>query len=372
MTRIRTLGPKWYAEASKCGLDPDHPVRLLLSRLFWIGPQDLDSCPEFRHEQLFNFGLSDRAELDRAIAFAEEKGWLVSPEDVVAQDGKTLPFRIEAMRARAQTTALARLAEAVGSDMAVMGREAFALDATLSDRLASVQRELEAIASDVRAIRKPFIDKHVQKLAEKFPLDPAATVKLHLGAGNTHLPGWINSSWFPSDLSMHLSWELPFPDNSISFAYAGHVVEHLYYGAETLSLLREVRRVLKPGGVFRVIVPNMGLFLRKYGENDREFFEHWRTNAQAGALYFRNYVTPMELIMSYLFVGRDPGDFFAHKMGFDFETFERIGKMAGYSSTVESDYLTSTHPELRVDEVSVASQLMYKNERYSLFVELTK
>ena len=49
---------------------------------------------------------------------------------------------------------------------------------------------------------------------------------------------------------------LPFPDNSVCALYCSHVFEHL--PAATLpSLLAECRRVLKPEGIMRVVVPDL-------------------------------------------------------------------------------------------------------------------
>ncbi len=46
----------------------------------------------------------------------------------------------------------------------------------------------------------------------------------------------------------------PFPDNFFNAVYAGDVIEHLY---DTDFFIREVRRVLKLGGVFIVTTPNL-------------------------------------------------------------------------------------------------------------------
>ncbi len=48
-------------------------------------------------------------------------------------------------------------------------------------------------------------------------------------------------------------YELPFPDASFEVAYANAVLEHL---PDPLKAMREVRRVLKPGGIFGVQDPD--------------------------------------------------------------------------------------------------------------------
>lgn len=89
--------------------------------------------------------------------------------------------------------------------------------------------------------------------------------KLHLGCGANILPGWRNH-----DLDMDIRVPLPFPDDSIHFVFAEHLVEHVAPG-EAWTFFREVRRVLKPGGVFRVIVPCVELVFRRYDTQYAEF-----------------------------------------------------------------------------------------------------
>ena len=48
---------------------------------------------------------------------------------------------------------------------------------------------------------------------------------------------------------------LGFADNAVAAVYASHVIEHLYRD-EAVAFLREARRVLKPGGVCRIVAPD--------------------------------------------------------------------------------------------------------------------
>lgn len=56
---------------------------------------------------------------------------------------------------------------------------------------------------------------------------------------------------------------LPFPDNSCDAVYSSHTIEHLHR-AEALSLLKEARRVLKPGGLCRTLVPDLEVLIAEY------------------------------------------------------------------------------------------------------------
>lgn len=372
MTRMRMLSPKLLADLSARRVTPDQvmdpTMRTLASRSLWVGPQDHASCRDYRLSQLLGFGLIDETELRQALERLDDKRILISTADAAAEmEPAHAAETAQTLEARARLAAIARLAESVGGDVAGLGTHAVAAaGGDLAARLASIQAELEALADALEAARAPYM---AAQLADR-GLTGARDLKIHLGAGGTKLDGWVNCDVFPNEVAMNLAWGLPFADGAVAFAYAGHVFEHLYYAAEALAFLREVKRVLRPGGVFRFIVPNVGLFLRKYAANDRAFFDHWKSNTVgAGARYFAVFDTPMELIMSYCMVGREPSEFFGHKMGYDFETLAKLGAQAGFAKVTESDYMASSHPELQVDKVSAAANLTYEGERYSLFVE---
>lgn len=83
--------------------------------------------------------------------------------------------------------------------------------------------------------------------------------KLHIG-GTTQAEGWeiLNALEMPivdhvgnaNDLSR-------FANNTFSAIYASHIVEHLDYKDELLNALREWNRVLIPGGLVYISVPDL-------------------------------------------------------------------------------------------------------------------
>jgi hypothetical protein len=78
-----------------------------------------------------------------------------------------------------------------------------------------------------------------------------AGIRLNLGAGRTPLPGYEN--W---DLKTgQPAYPLPLPNNSVDEVRASHVLEHFSH-LEVMDVLGEWARVLKPGGVLKVAVPN--------------------------------------------------------------------------------------------------------------------
>jgi len=90
-------------------------------------------------------------------------------------------------------------------------------------------------------------------------------VKLHLGCGDVYIPGWIHvdARKLPH-VDRHDPLDaLDIEDNSASYIYACHVLEH-FPRARVTHVLREWHRVLEPNGILRVAVPDFGELVKLY------------------------------------------------------------------------------------------------------------
>jgi len=112
----------------------------------------------------------------------------------------------------------------------------------------------------------------------------AGELKLNIGCGTSGVKGWVNIDNSPSILLSRFpfgrrifrtpDWprdvrradvrkRIPFPDSSVSCIYSSHAFECLTY-QESVAVARECFRVLKPGGIVRIVVPDLGIFVRDY------------------------------------------------------------------------------------------------------------
>jgi len=91
--------------------------------------------------------------------------------------------------------------------------------------------------------------------------------KLQLGAGTTALPGWLCTD--VTRVAAHVVYldatrTFPFEDGAFDYVYSEHMLEHVSWH-EGLFVLKECRRVLKPGGTIRIATPDLAVILGLYG-----------------------------------------------------------------------------------------------------------
>ncbi|MBS1506393.1 MAG: methyltransferase domain-containing protein [Bacteroidetes bacterium] len=114
-------------------------------------------------------------------------------------------------------------------------------------------------------------------------------MKLNLGCGSIRPKGWINTDsslnaniqripfigkriskifnpieYKDSNLIyMNLNRPWKYKDNSVDIVYASHLFEHLSLRSANL-FLQEAYRVLRPGGVIRIVVPDLYKIAKEY------------------------------------------------------------------------------------------------------------
>lgn len=83
-------------------------------------------------------------------------------------------------------------------------------------------------------------------------------MQVNLGCGEHKADGWTNVDSYPGVAPDVVAdaVALPFDDASVDAVYAGHCLEH-NDPAEIPAILAEVRRVLKPGGRFCAVAPDL-------------------------------------------------------------------------------------------------------------------
>ena len=121
-------------------------------------------------------------------------------------------------------------------------------------------------------------------------------MRLNLGCGTVAPADWLNvdyaigarlnkslarplarrifSTPWPENVLIHdLTKPFPWPDASVDAVYCSHTLEHLNREAGE-RFMAECRRVLKPDGILRIVVPDLARIVREYssGKTDARDF----------------------------------------------------------------------------------------------------
>jgi predicted SAM-dependent methyltransferase len=193
------------------------------------------------------------------------------------------------------------------------------------------------------------MNKYLAKI-KKLLIGRKSPVKLNLGCGTDYKTGWINidnnsdNNIEKLDLNWDLRNPLPFDDNSVNFIFNEHFFEHLTV-EEGQICMKDFMRVLRPGGVMRIAMPDLEGAVASYMD------KNWRKKAFLRKFGLDFVQTRAELInMNF----REWG----HKWLYDWEELERRLKEAGYTNIKHCKRGKSEYPELEKLEIRNESNLI--------------
>lgn len=172
---------------------------------------------------------------------------------------------------------------------------------------------------------------------------------LNVGCGPRTSPGFVHldCGWHPG---IDVCWDLrnphPFAGASVKGIFAEHFMEHLSYES-CAHTLRELRRVLRPNGTLRIVVPDAELYLRACVD----LWDHNQDNSPR--------VQPIEgqwtAIRESNQVFRGHGYLFAY----DFETVSLLVRQAGFRECVRTAFLEGRDPKLLIDSPERRPESLY-------------
>jgi SAM-dependent methyltransferase len=144
---------------------------------------------------------------------------------------------------------------------------------------------------------------------------------------------------------------LDYSDGAVAAVYSSHMLEHLYRD-EALRFLREAHRVLAPGGVCRIVVPDVEMIVQWYLRHQREPVESHRepsSDLLMGLLLLR----PKSSANGGGPIGRlrRHTDLHQHKWMYDREGLVAFFREAGFASPAARGFLDSDIPRTALERV---------------------
>ena len=162
-------------------------------------------------------------------------------------------------------------------------------------------------------------------------------LKVNCGSGDHKLAGWVNvdaDAASAPDVLHDLAQGLPFADASVDFLHSEDFLSCLPDIAAVRTFLRAARRVLKPGGTMRLLVPSLERLIEQYQRAPEALVAHW--NRAVGLPL----VPETAGMLVNLALKLNPGYFF------DRPTLAALLEEAGFAWR-EVGYNESPHAELR-------------------------
>ena len=145
-------------------------------------------------------------------------------------------------------------------------------------------------------------------------------------------------------------------DESVAVVYASHLVEHLYR-EDALRFLRDVRRALVPGGVCRIVVPDVAAIVGWYLANQREPAEQ-RKQPSSDLLMGMMLLRPdRPRGRGLIGLVRQWSDLHEHKWMYDQEGLLALVKEAGFADVSPRGYLDSVVAREILAQVERADRL---------------
>jgi len=147
---------------------------------------------------------------------------------------------------------------------------------------------------------------------------------MHLGSGSTYVAGWVNVDVAGADVNIDLTARpLPFFDNSFEAVVSQHLIEHLDLETDVFAPVRELLRVLKPGGELWLSTPDMAKICRHYLEDGARVLHEYVRRRDPLSLPQN---APERFVVNTLFFQRG-----YHRNLFDFELLSWVLCQCGFT-----------------------------------------
>lgn len=170
---------------------------------------------------------------------------------------------------------------------------------------------------------------------------------LDIGCGRNVNPHFVNLDylWQPDiDLCWDITRGLPFESASIKGIFSEHCLEHFPLPTAA-GILRECRRILMPGGILRIVVPDGQLYLDTYHHqmagDEKALFPYQAIES------FEGLYSPILSVNRIFYQDRESPQ--GHCFIYDFQFLAKLLRYCGFDSVKRRAFQDSADPFLSID-----------------------
>src|ERR1035437_8049251 len=199
---------------------------------------------------------------------------------------------------------------------------------------------------------RSFIGFIARRRRSQFVKHSVSTKKyLDIGCGPNLHSHFINLDyrWAPNtDVCWNVTRGIPLPTSSLKGIFSEHCFEHLPL-ASMPHVLSECHRLLQPGGVIRIIMPDAELYLTRYSQirqGNRTVALPYSEGDSVEGIY-----SPI-LSVNRIFRG-------GHLFLYDFDFFGALLDRAGFTQIEKTSLRSGRDPVLLIDTESRAVESLY-------------
>jgi predicted SAM-dependent methyltransferase len=190
--------------------------------------------------------------------------------------------------------------------------------------------------------------------------------KVQIGSGSNVLEGWLNTDLGarPGVIYVNAIKPLPLSSGSVDYVFTEHMFEHITY-FEGQRFLREVHRVLHPGGIVRIATPDLAFLVRLYADPEKDLHQRYRQFVAETFLSEPRVPLRGAVVNNFFYT-------WGHRFIYDFETLDHALRQAGFTGTRRCQPKESEASQLRNLESHANAIGEEFNELETIVVEATK
>lgn len=229
---------------------------------------------------------------------------------------------------------------------------------------------INGIIEDVALNSYPFTKNDIEKLGLK---------GIHCGSGlNLHL-GWLNTDFLKIENQLGITstrgklvvvnnnkyylqhdqtQPIPIESEVFDYAFSEHFIEHITLN-QAVEWLKEIRRLLKIGGVLRLSTPDLYLYVLGYLDNTNNFYQQHHQNLSHMGM--KNIPQRKAWMINQIF------RFWGHQWIYDFNEIKTIAVAAGFDpeNVVKCSFQEGSIPDIsKLD--------LHNRSDESIYVEIRK